>query len=82
MFVFGCGAMLLGFALITFAISSRALLPGRLRGLVLVLGLCGVAGLAWATFFVMLLGIAGLGGWLLARGRGATARDLTLHPST
>jgi hypothetical protein len=81
-FVFGCGAMLLGFALITLAISSRALLPGRVRGLVLVFGLCGVAGLAWATFFVMLLGIAGLGGWLLARGHGATTRDLTLHPST
>ena len=81
-FVFGCGAMLLGFALITLAINSRALLPGKMRGLVLVLGLCGVAGLAWATFFVMLLGIAGLGGWLVARGRTATARDLTLHPST
>ena len=82
MFVFGCGAMLLGFALITSRVSSRGLLPGWLRGLVLVLGLCGVAGLAWATFFVMLLGIAVLGGWLLARGHGATTRDLTLHPST
>ena len=81
-FVFGCGAMLLGFALITLAISSRALLSRKMRGLVLVLGLCGVAGLAWATFFVMLLGIAGVGGWFLARGRAETAGDLKLHPTT
>jgi Na+-driven multidrug efflux pump len=49
---------------------------------VLVFGLCGVAGLAWATFFVMLFGTGVLGVWLVARGRGAAARDLALHPST
>jgi len=81
-FVFGCGAMLLGFALITLTLNSRELLPGWLRGLVLVFGLCGVAGLAWATFFVMLFGTGVLGVWLVARGRGAAARDLALHPST
>jgi len=62
--------------------SPPSVLPGWLRGLVLVFGLCGVAGLAWATFFVMLFGTGVLGVWLVARGRGAAARDLALHPST
>src|SRR5689334_7947896 len=47
-FAFGCGAMLLGFALIALTLSSGGLLPGWVRGVLLVLGLCGVAGLAWA----------------------------------
>jgi hypothetical protein len=78
-FVFGCGAMLLGFALITLTASSRGLMPNWLRRLTLVFGICGVAGLAWATFFVLLLGVAVIGAWLLAAGRGQAARELAVE---
>ena len=81
MFVFGCGAMLLGFALITLVLSSRGLMPAVARR-ALVVGLCGVAGLAWATFFAMLLGIAGLGGWLVAAGRAQPSHKLAVEAST
>jgi hypothetical protein len=72
--VFGSGAMLLGFALITLVVSSRGLLPTWLRSLTLVFGLCGVAGLAWATYFVLLFGMAVIGVWLIAAGRPGVAR--------
>jgi hypothetical protein len=75
-FVFGCGAMLLGFALITLFAGTRGLLPSWVRGLVLVVGLCGVAGLAWATFFVMLLGTGVIGVWLMVRARAVTSPGL------
>jgi hypothetical protein len=78
-FVFGCGAMLLGFALITLVVSSREILPTWLRRLTFVFGLCGIAGLAWATFFVLLLGTAVIGAWLVAAGRRSPATDLAVH---
>jgi hypothetical protein len=80
-FIFGCGAMLLGFALITCTLSAKGLLPTWLRGVVFLIGMCGVAGLAWATFFVMLLGTAGVGIWLMTRGREATSRELAVSPT-
>jgi hypothetical protein len=68
-----------GFALITLVVSSREILPTWLRRLTFVFGLCGIAGLAWATFFVLLLGTAVIGAWLVAAGRRSTATDLVVH---
>jgi hypothetical protein len=81
-FVFGCGAMLLGFALVTLMVSSRGLMPNWLRRLTLVFGLCGIAGLAWATFFVLLLGTAVLGTWLIAAGRTQASHELAVEART
>ena len=82
MFVFGCGAMLLGFALVTLMVSSRGLMPNWLRRLTLVFGLCGIAGLAWATFFVLLLGTAVIGAWLIAAGRTQASHELAVEART
>jgi hypothetical protein len=81
-FIFGCGAMLLGFALLTLMVSSRGLLPTWLRRLTLVFGLCGIAGLAWATFFVLLLGTAVIGAWLIAAARTETSHELAVEART
>jgi hypothetical protein len=81
-FIFGCGAMLLGFALVTLMVSSRGLLPTWLRRLTLVFGLCGIAGLAWATFFVLLLGTAVIGAWLIAAARTETSHELAVEVRT
>lgn len=82
MFVFGCGAMLLGFALVTLMVSSRGLMPNWLRRLTLVFGLCGIAGLAWAPFFVLLLGTAVIGAWLIAAGRTQASHELAVEAGT
>jgi Na+-driven multidrug efflux pump len=56
-------------------------LPAWVRGLVLVIGLCGVAGLAWAAFFAMLLGTAVIGVWLIAQARSAPTPSLAARPA-
>jgi hypothetical protein len=76
--VFGCGAMLLGFALITLMISSRGLMPNWVRRLMFAFGICGVAGLAWATFFALLVGVAVIGAWLIAGGRSQASRAVAV----
>jgi hypothetical protein len=81
-FVFGCGAMLLGFALVTLMVSSRGLMPNWLRRLTLVFGLCGIAGLAWATFFALLLGTAVIGAWLIAADRTQASHELAVEART
>jgi hypothetical protein len=68
-FVFGCGAILLGLALIVLARTGRALLPGWLRWLTLICGVAGIAGLAFFTFFVLMLWGLATGTWLLATKR-------------
>jgi hypothetical protein len=68
-FIFGAGAILLGFALIVLMLSSRTVFPTWLRRLTLVAGVCGIAGLAFFTFFVLLILVAVVGVWLLAAGR-------------
>jgi hypothetical protein len=73
MFIFGSGAVLLGFALIVLMLSSRAVLPTWLRRVTLVAGLCGVAGLAFFTLFVLMLLLAVIGVWLVATARRSTS---------
>jgi hypothetical protein len=65
-FIFGSGATMLGLALIVLALSSRTLFPAWTRGLTLIAGLCGVAGLAYFPFYALLLWILTIGIWLLA----------------
>ena len=81
MFIFGCGAILLGFALIVLMLNSRGILPAWLRWLTLVCGIAGVAGLAFFTFFVLLLWGIAMGVWLVLTGRHAAAGDLLAQPS-
>jgi hypothetical protein len=68
-FIFGAGAVLLGFALIVLMLSSGAVFPRWLRWLTLIAGVCGIAGLAFFTFFVLLILVAVVGVWLLATAR-------------
>ena len=74
LFIFGAGSALLGFALITLMLASRTTLPGWLRWLTLVAGVCGIAGPAFFTFFLLLLWTIVVGVWLLLAARKATAR--------
>jgi len=64
-FIFGSGATMLGLALITLMIGARGMVPAWLRWSTLVAGLCGVAGLAFFPFFLLLLWAAAIGVWLL-----------------
>lgn len=65
-FIFGCGAALLGFSLIVLMLNSRTTLPTWLRRLTLFAGLCGIAGLAYFTFFVLMIWGIVVGSWYLA----------------
>jgi hypothetical protein len=64
-FIFGSGATLLGLALIALMIGARGMLPAWLRWSTLVAGLCGVAGLAFFPFFLLLLWAPVAGVWVL-----------------
>jgi hypothetical protein len=68
-FIFGCGAILLGLALIVLMLNSSTVLPRWLRSLTLVCGIAGVAGLAFFTFFVLMLWGLAIGLWLATAGR-------------
>lgn len=78
-FVFGCGAILLGLALIVLSLSSGAPLPGWLRWVTLVCGVAGVAGLAFFPFFILTLWGLAIGLWLLAATRSARSASTTLQ---
>jgi hypothetical protein len=71
-FIFGCGAILLGLALIVLTLNARTLLPSWLRWLTLICGIAGVAGLAFITFFVLMLWGLTTGAWLIATSKRAT----------
>ena len=58
-------AIMLGLALIVFALSSRTALPASTRWLTILAGLCGVAGLAYFTFYALMLWILTIGVRLL-----------------
>ncbi|HET8895062.1 MAG TPA: hypothetical protein VFM96_13290 [Gaiellaceae bacterium] len=69
-FIFGSGAIMLGFALIVLMLNSQTTLPAWLRWLTLVAGLCGIAGLAFFTFFVLLICVIVISTWMLASSHG------------
>ena len=56
---------MLGLALVALMLGSRGTLPAWLRWATLVAGLCGVAGLAFFPFFLLLLWAVLIGAWLL-----------------
>ena len=64
-FIYGSGATMLGLALIALMLGSRGTLPAWLRWSTLVAGICGVAGLAFFPFFLLLLWAAVIGLWVL-----------------
>ena len=68
--VFGPAAILLGFALITFMIGGRALVPAWLRWSTLVAGLAGIVSLAFFPAVLVLLWGIVMGIWLLVPSRG------------
>jgi hypothetical protein len=66
-FIFGAGAALLGIALVVLMLAVRTtLLPGWLRWLTVIAGLCGIAGPAFFTFFLLLAWGVLIGIWLIA----------------
>jgi hypothetical protein len=67
--VFGPAAILLGFALIAFAVGARTLVPAWLRWSTLVAGLAGVVSLAFFPAALVLLWGIVMGIWLLVLGR-------------
>jgi hypothetical protein len=73
LFIFGSGAALLGVALIALMLGSRTTLPGWLRWLTLIGGLCGIAGPLFFTFFLLLLWAITFGIWLLTSRRRSIA---------
>ena len=79
-FIFGCGAALLGLALIVLMLNSRTTLPTWLRRLTLFAGLCGIAGLAYFTFFVLMIWGIVVGTWYLATRH--HPQQATASPST
>ena len=81
MFIFGCGPILLGFALIVLVLNSRTVLPTWLRRLILLAGVCGIAGLAFFTFFVLMILLAVVGAWLLVTARRSTSPAVVAQPS-
>ena len=80
-FIFGSGAILLGFALIVLMLNSRTVFPTWLRWLTLVAGVCGIAGLAFFTFFILMIWGVVIGVWLLAAGRGSDPSAMAGQPS-
>jgi hypothetical protein len=81
-FIFGCGAILLGLALIILTLSAGAFLPAWLRWLTLACGIAGVAGLAFFTFFVLMLWGIAIGAWLIAAGRRSTPTEIAVRANT
>jgi hypothetical protein len=82
MFIFGCGAILLGFALVVFALNARTVFPAWLRRLTLVAGVCGIAGLAFFTFFALLFLLAVVGVWLVATARRSALPAVATQPGS
>jgi hypothetical protein len=80
-FIFGSGSALLGFGLIALMLASRTVLPAWLRWSTLVAGLCGIAGPAFFTFFLLLLWGIAMGVWLLVAGRGSDLSAMAGQPS-
>jgi hypothetical protein len=81
-FVFGCGAILLGLALIVVTMNARELMPGWLRWFTLACGIAGVAGLAFFTFFFFMLWGLATGLWLLGAGRRSGVGVLAAQPTS
>jgi hypothetical protein len=73
LFIFGSGSAMLGFGLVALMLGSRKTLPGWLRWVTLVAGVCGIAGPAFFTFLLVLLWAIAFGIWLLTAGRRSTA---------
>ena len=69
--IFGSGAVLLGFALISLGLAAPAAFPAWLRWLTLIAGVASLAGLAFFPFFLLIIWGIVIGAWLLVVGRGS-----------
>jgi hypothetical protein len=71
--IFGSGAVLLGFALLTLSLAGRPNFPTWLRWLTSIAGVGAIAGLAFFPFFLLIVWGIVVGAWLIASGRGVAA---------
>jgi hypothetical protein len=76
MFIFGCGPILLGCALVAYAIRAAGLIPAWARWSTLVAGVAGIAGLAFFSFFVFMLWWVVVGAALIRGSRAAAPARL------
>lgn len=81
-FIFGAGAILLGIALLAYAVRAADTLPAWLRWPTAVAGVAGIAGLAFFPAFLFMLWWILAGAWLIASGRRNAAAALTAQPGT
>ena len=81
-FVFGCGAILLGLALLVFVRVTRTELSRPMRATLVTAGIAGFAGLAFFTFFLQLLLVAGVGVALLVRRQQAPVDHRSTGPTS
>jgi hypothetical protein len=75
--IFGAGAILLGFALLAFALSGRVPFPAWLRWFTAAAGVASLASVAFFPFFVLLAWAIVIGVWLLVSGRRAEPLSAT-----
>jgi hypothetical protein len=81
--IFGPAPMLVGLALVVFALASGRALPGWLRWATLVVGVIAVASLAFFPWFVLLLWSVVIGVWLLITARrSSSARGHEASPES
>jgi hypothetical protein len=71
--IFGAGAVLLGCALLVLVLNARGLLPSWLRWTTAAAGIAGIGGLAFVTFFLLMLWGIAVGVWLVVGGLRSTA---------
>jgi hypothetical protein len=72
--MYGAGGMLLGVALIVFAL-GRVAVPGWVRLSVALAGICALAGIAWFPFFVVYLWAVVVGVWALLPARASAQQS-------
>jgi hypothetical protein len=81
-FIFGAGAIMLGLALLAYAVRAADTLPAWLRWSTAVAGVAGIAGLAFFPAFLFMLWWILAGAWLIASSRRNAAAALTAQPGT
>lgn len=81
-FIYGAGMILLGIALLAYAVRAAGTLPSWLRWSTGVAGVAGIAGLAFFPAFVFMLWWIVAGAWLIMTSRSDTAPAFSIEPGT
>jgi hypothetical protein len=71
--IYGAGAILLGCALLILVFNVRGRLPSWLRWTTAAAGIAGIGGLAFVTFYLLMLWATAVGVWLLMQGLRSTS---------